>query len=273
LSKLENESCNGAWITVICFRDELSSLPLFCGANLLVVENDSKSLSQWRSNSIDQHDPTTKITNIYVGSVPFTQQSLVGILYKEDIIILMASAENQKIGLICSWLQPVLNCLSLFATWPQKKPPIHIPPAEGFNTCLFANTVQQGTQFVRSIGEMVTNNIIIRVDFADIREAFSCDNTLLAIGSGGTSNGPHRAITATSNVLETIDISIPLATVFVSIFSGLDFELSEFSVISELIESKITDDDCMVVIGIIFDSSLVDTTEIRVEIITCSYAL
>ena len=276
MTELERSLPGSANITVICFRDEFSSLPLFSGATFLVIEKGEETLSHWHSRSTRPAEQPAKMAYCQVNSKPFTEQSFMEVLDDEDIIILMVSAEHscrqkvvQKLG---SSLSNANYVLTFLVTWHELDSSINKPPhIEGYNTSLFANSALHATELVRSIVELITIPSLIGVDFADIKDTFLSENTLLASGSIGTGKGEHRAIMATCNALDAIDKSASYHSVFVSIFTGLDFELSEFSAVSDRIENEITDDDCILVIGVIEDPMLVDSTEIRIVIITCSY--
>jgi hypothetical protein len=264
-----------AKITVLCFRNEFPILPLFCGVTLMVVEDGGKTISQWESKSIDHLEPAKEITYNYVDSKKLTQQLLLNKLRDEDLVAIMARADNPKAKQICQWLPPLLiNSSSLFSVlslWDSNQTATTELLKEGFKSGFIVSSVESSVTLVRSLVEVITSSIIIAADFADIRESFSSDHCLMPIVSSGTSKGANRAITASRSALETLDLSVPLMSVTVSIYSGLEFELFEYSIISELLESEITDADCSVVIAIILDPTLVDTTEIKVDVISCSY--
>jgi hypothetical protein len=276
LLELEQHTDNCAHLNIVCFRSEFPTLPLFSGATLLVIEERENTLSQWRSSNIDRSKKATRTAYSHVNTKPFTEQSLVEILHDADIIILMVSAEHPSRQQVIQKLETSLSnangVLTFIVTWIQKEPSIPKPSSvEGYNTCLFANSAQQAVEFAHSILEIITDPGMIGVDFADIRYVFSCENALLATGSSGIGKGEHRAITATCNAIDTMTKNGSIHAVFVNIYSGWDFTLSEFAAVSELIENHFIDDDCSLVIGLTQNPVLIHTTQIKVVIITSSY--
>jgi hypothetical protein len=252
--ELEHPHDDSALINVICFRSEFSTLPLFRGATLLVIEEGEETFSQWRSNVVEPTELSmpTGTAYSYVNSKPFCEQSLVEILHDVPFIMLMVSAVHPSRKKAIQKLESSINnnndVLTFFVTWDQ--PTLSIPklfPVESYNTCLFANSGQHAIELTRSIIEMITVPSLIGVDFADIKVTFSCKETLTATGCSGIGKGDNRALAAACNAIENMEKNGLFHSVFVCIHCSPDIELEEFTVICDEIEKELIDEGCIMI--------------------------
>lgn len=119
---------------------------------------------------------------------------------------------------------------------------------------------------IKGVSEVVTENGLINIDFADIKTVMS-DSGIAMMGRG-TGSGGDKALTAVKNALDSPlleDIDIQNASgIIVSVHGGLDMKLEEIQLVGQEVQ-KIASKDAHCIIGNSVDASI--SGEIMVTVI------
>ena len=126
-----------------------------------------------------------------------------------------------------------------------------------------ANDVLEGA--VKGIAELIINQGMINVDFADIRTVMS--EMGMAMMSTGEASGENRAYEAVQAALHSKlieDVNLQGAKgILVNITAGPNLSLGEFSTVGDTIE-EFASDNATVVTGTVIDDSLGDTLRVTI---------
>ncbi|NCN04244.1 MAG: cell division protein FtsZ [Spirochaetales bacterium] len=127
-------------------------------------------------------------------------------------------------------------------------------------------------QGVQGISDLITKPGEINIDFADVRTIMKGQgDALMGIGRG---RGENRAVDAATNAINNPlleDANIDGAQgMLVNVTGGVDFTLSEFEEIMQIITAN-TDDDAMIIAGTAVDEALED--EIIVTVVATGFPL
>lgn len=127
-----------------------------------------------------------------------------------------------------------------------------------------ANNVLQGA--VKGIADLITQQGMINVDFADVRTVMS--EMGQAMMGSGVATGENRASEATeraigSPLLEDVNLK-GARGILVNVTAGFDLSLGEFSEVGEII-GEYAADDATVVVGTVMDPNM--SEELRVTVV------
>ncbi len=127
-----------------------------------------------------------------------------------------------------------------------------------------ANDVLLGA--VQGIADLITQEGLINVDFADVRTVMS--EMGMAMMGTGQASGDNRAIEAaesavSSPLLEGIDLS-GARGLLINITGGMDMKMSEFDDVGNTVR-KFASEDATIVVGAVIDSAMTD--EIKVTVV------
>ncbi len=126
-------------------------------------------------------------------------------------------------------------------------------------------------QGVQGISDLITKEGDMNIDFADVKTIMSGQgDALMGIGSG---RGENRAIDAATNAINNPllqDESIEGAKgILVNVTGGIDFSLSEFQEVLQIITST-ADRDVLTITGSVIDDAMED--EIKVTVVATGFA-
>jgi cell division protein FtsZ len=125
-------------------------------------------------------------------------------------------------------------------------------------------------QAVKGISDLINNQGIINVDFADVRTIMN--NKGLALMGTGTGKGQHRAVDAAQKAISSPlldDISIAGATsVLLNFTGGPDLKLYEVNEAAHMVGEE-TAEDVNVIWGLVVDESMGD--EVRVTVVATGF--
>jgi cell division protein FtsZ len=120
-------------------------------------------------------------------------------------------------------------------------------------------------QAVRGISDLILNEGLINVDFADVKAVMS--EMGLAMMGVAEGHGENRAIDAAQKAISSPlleDVSIKGARgILLNVTAGRDVTLQEISEAAELIHSE-AHEDANIIWGMVIDSSLQDTVQVTV---------
>ncbi|MFP4377663.1 MAG: cell division protein FtsZ [Spirochaetales bacterium] len=125
-------------------------------------------------------------------------------------------------------------------------------------------------QAVQGISDLITKPGEINIDFADVRTIMSGrGDAIMGIGAG---NGENRAVDAATSAINNPlleDASIEGAKgILVNVSGGLDFTLSEYEEILNIITSN-ADEDALIIAGTALDELM--ESEIKVSVIATGF--
>ena len=80
--------------------------------------------------------------------------------------------------------------------------------------------------------------------------------------------GENRAVIAANNAIANMDANYLYCSAFICIYGPPNISLKEFTEVGSIVE-EVLNEDCTVVLGIVWNPLLEGSDEIRVDVITC----
>lgn len=262
-----------AKIVVICLADEFPKLPLFFDSTLLVIDKEAKNFTEWRW-CLDNHiEPPDQTAYQRLSSKELSRQSITETLLDTDMLIALTSYKHPHRKQIITLLQGAITnhkpSLLISVSWPFENQ----QQCKGFDTSLPADSLEQATLFTRTIIELVSNNMMIGIDFADVRTVLTHESPLLAKGSSGIGKGDNRAVSATKMALSSITTIKDTDNILAAIYAGSDLKLSELTSVMDLLEEYGTSNlayNGIYLVGCIFDPAMELSKELKVALMVCT---
>ena len=256
------------FITVICFSNDFSALPIFYGSTLLVVDSQSQLLTKYRWVPENPLIATSEDNLKLHGQFLLSTDSITKALQDAVVTVVLASECHSDMD----WL---IDCLpypplTILLSWPSIKPTINEKMSQVLDTVIVVSNPKEAVELARPIIEVTMHNFMVAIDYADVRTCFSDHSLLIAKGGYSVSRGRNRAEIATKEALNTVGAFNAGDLVYVAIMAGYDLTLDEYSDIRDCVENNSKSSSFWVVGGCIFDPILEKSNEIRVVVIVSS---
>ena len=256
------------FVTVICFSNDFSTLPIFYGSRLLVIDRQSQLLTQYKWVPENPLIATSEENLKRQGQFLLSTDSIIQASQDAAVTVLLASECHSDMD----WL---IGCLphpplTILLSWPSIKPAINERMIPVLDTVIAVSGPKEAIELARPIIEVTMHNFMVAIDYADVRMCFSDHSLLIAKGAYSVSRGCNRAEIATKEALNTVGAFNAGDLVYVAIMAGYDLTLDEYSVICDQVENNAKSSSFWVVGACIFDSILEKSNEIRVVVIVSS---
>jgi|GEM_PF-3216288 len=263
------------FVTVICFSNDFSTLPVFYGSRLLVVDRQSQLLTQYRWVPENPLIATSEENLKLEGQFLLSTDSTIQALQDAAVTVVLASECHSDMDWLidCLHLRPAQNScpsLTILLSWPSIKPTINDKMTQVLDTVITVSNPTEAIELARPIIEVMMHNFMVAIDYVDVRMMFNDHSLLIAKGGYSVASGSNRAEIATKKALNTVGAFNAGDLVYVAIMAGYDLTLDEYSAICDQVENNATSSSVWVVGACIFDPMLEASNEIRVIVIVSS---
>lgn len=263
------------FITVICFSNDFSTLPVFYGSRLLVVDRQSQLLTQYRWVPENPLIATSEENLKLEGQFLLSTDSTIQALQDAAVTVVLASECHSDMDWLidCLHLRAVPDscpALTILLSWSSIKPTINEKTTEVLDTVILVSNPTEAIELARPIIEVMMHNFMVAIDYVDVRMLFNDHSLLIAKGGCSVARGSNRAETAIKETLNTVGAFNAGDLVYVAIMAGYDLTLDEYSAICDHVDNNATSSSVWVAGACIFDPILEKSNQIRVVLIVSS---